>query len=80
MLSTKALLLLIVASAATTRTLGFGLGQRKAATPGLPLPTYDAATNRYTASPDDDLAYPYDAVGAALRYTLAMRRRRRRRR
>ena len=48
MLSTNALFLLILASAAEV-TLGFGLGKRKAATPKLPLPTYDESTNRYTA-------------------------------
>ncbi|KAL7549392.1 hypothetical protein ACHAWF_012661 [Thalassiosira exigua] len=52
-------------------TSAFGVFGKKAASASaskLPLPTYDPETNVYTKSPLDDGAYPYDAVGSALRH------------
>ena len=60
---------LLVLALATTTTSAFGsFGKPKAATPKLPLPTFDDATQRYVKSPDDDGVLPYDAIGAALRH------------
>ena len=64
----KSTTLLVLASLATTASAFGSFGKPRAATPKLPLPTYDAATNTYTRSPDDDGKMPYDAVGAALRH------------
>eukprot|EP00986_Skeletonema_menzelii_P016881 scaffold16330_cov171-Skeletonema_menzelii.AAC.4 len=59
--------LLVLAFATTTSAFG-SFGKPKPATPKLPLPTFDDATQRYVKSPDDDGVMPYDAIGAALRH------------
>jgi len=43
-------------------------GGAKSSSTKIPLPTYDAASNRYTKNPQDDGAYPYDVIGSALRH------------
>lgn len=60
--------LLLLASLATTTSAFGSFGKPKTATPKLPLPTFDDATQRYVKSPDDDGVMPYDAIGAALRH------------
>jgi hypothetical protein len=60
--------LLVLALATTTSAFGSFGKPKAAATPKLPLPTFDEAAKRYVKSPDDDGAMPYDAIGAALRH------------
>jgi len=69
-LLTAATLLVVVAAALVSPAAAFGsFGKPKAAaSPKLPLPTFDDSTGRYVKNPADDGVYPYDAVGAALRH------------
>jgi len=69
-LSLSFLAAVLLACGAPSRVAAFGVFGKKAgaAASKLPLPTRDDDTGRYTKSPLDDGAYPYDAVGAALRH------------
>mmetsp|Transcript_380 Transcript_380/g.587 ORF Transcript_380/g.587 Transcript_380/m.587 type:complete len:178 (-) Transcript_380:124-657(-) len=58
---------ILLAFAASTIS-AFTFGKKAPAASKLPLPTLDTETGRYTKSPNDDGAYPYDAVGSALRH------------
>lgn len=68
-LSLIAAIIVAIASTTPISVNAFGsFGKSKAATPKLPLPTYDDKTERYIKNPADDGVYPYDAVGSALRH------------
>jgi len=60
--------MLLAFASSTASAFVFGKKASSASSAKLPLPTYNKDTDRYEKSPLDDGAYPYDALGAALRH------------